>query len=383
VERKISCFWKERGVAAAYRTAVSLHGHTNFSQESLHFIVEFMRKSGILRWVLAMKDREAMRESKVNIDFKRAYWTPPLTPSAAYELETRQITEQLGLRSFVSLTDHDNIHAARLLRVHKDRSDVPVSVEWSVPYRGGELHIGLHNLPPGEADAMVATMNGYTEKPNDAVLTEVLSDLHARKDVLVVLNHPLWDIVGAGQDVHRQAVQSFMAKLGDYVHAFELGGVRNWEENRQVCELAYGWNVPVVAGGDRHGCEPSACLNLTNAKSFPEFIDEVRTQKRTHVLFMPQYARPMWVRRLEVVLDATRVQPDNPAGAYWDDRTFHPDYTGTMRPISQLWVRRPAFIELTFGAFRLIESAVIRQAIDSQMRRRQQQMHLQLGQEEA
>jgi hypothetical protein len=298
-------------------------------------------------------------------------------------LETEQIIDKLGLRSFVSLTDHDNIHAAKLLRVHKEMGDVPVSIEWSVPYHGGELHIGLHNLPPAEADAMVATMNAYTAKPNDAVLAEVLADLHARKDVLIVLNHPLWDIVGAGEAVHRQAVQSLMAKLGDYVHAFELGGLRSWEENRKVCDLASGWNVPVVAGGDRHGCEPSACLNLSHAASFPEFIAEVRTQKRTHVLFMPQYTRPVWVRMLEVVLDTTRVQPDNPVGTYWDDRTFHPDYTGTMRPISQLWVRRPAFIELVFGAFRLLESTVIRRAIDSQMRRRQQQMHFQLGQEEA
>jgi hypothetical protein len=382
VERKISCFWKEPRAAEVYRTAVSLHGHTNFSQESLHFIWGYASRFSVLRWLLAIKDKEAVRESKVHIDFKRAYWTPPLTPSAAYEVETRQITEKLGLSGFVSLTDHDNIHAAKLLRVHKDTSDVPISIEWSVPYCGGELHVGLHNLPPGRSDAFVERMNAYTANRDEAVLTEVLAELHAHEDVLIILNHPLWDIIGAGESVHRQAVQAFMAKLGDYVDAFELGGMRSWEENRDVCEFAAGWNVPVVAGGDRHGCEPSACLNLTNAASFPEFVDEVRTQKRTHVLFMPQYARPLWERMLQVVLDTIQVQPGNPLGTYWDERTYHPDHTGTMQPISELWVRRPAFIEIIFAAFRLLESGVMRQAIDSHVRRRQQ-VQFSFGPEEA
>jgi predicted metal-dependent phosphoesterase TrpH len=361
--------------------AVSLHGHTNFSQESLHFISDFARKLGLLRWLLAIKDREAVRESKVHIDLERAYWTPPLTPSAAYDVEACQI-ENLGLESIISLTDHDNIHAARLLRVHKDRKDVPISVEWSVPYRGGELHVGVHNLPPGSADATVKHMNAYTAQPDETVLTQVLAELHSQKDVLIVLNHPMWDIVGVGEEVHRQAVQSFMADLGNYVHAFELGGLRSWEENRKVYEFATGWGVPIVAGGDRHGCEPSGCLNLTNATSLPEFIEEVRERKRTHILFMPQYARPLWARMLQVVLETTQMQPNNPAGTYWDERTFHPDHTGAMRPISELWQRRPAFIELTLGVFRLLESGAMRQAIDSQVRRRQQMQFL-FGQEEA
>ena len=382
MERKIDCLWKEPRAAEGYQTAVSLHGHTNFSHESLHFISDFAGKITILRWLIAVKDREAVQESKVHIDFDRAYWTPPLTPSAAYDLESRQISEQLGLRSIVSLTDHDNIHAALLLRVHKNTADVPISTEWSVPYGGGELHIGLHNLPPAEAESMLETMNAYTANPIETVLKEVLADLHSRRDVLVVLNHPMWDIVGAGQDVHREAVHSFMGKLGQYVHAFELGGLRGWEENRKVYELAAEWNVAVLAGGDRHGCEPSACLNLTNAASLPEFIAEVRSQKRTHLLFMPQYARPLWTRVLQVVLDTTREQPGNPSGAYWDDRTFHPDSAGNLRPISHLWKRRPPFIEGVFGIFRLLEHSAIRQAIASEVRRRQQ-MQFVLGQEEA
>ena len=382
MERKIDCLWREPQAAKGYQTAVSLHGHTNFSRESLHFISDFASRFGLLRWLLALKEQRAIRESQIRFDFDRAYWTPPLAPNAAFDVESRQITEQLGLRSIVSLTDHDNIHASLQLRIHKNTAEIPISMEWSVPYGGGELHIGLHNLPPNDASAIVATMNAYTANPGDAMLREVLADLHATKDVLIVLNHPMWDIVGAGEEVHGEAVHSFMARLGQYIHAFELGGLRSWEENRTVYELAAGWNVAVIAGGDRHGCEPSACLNLTNAGSFPEFIAEVRNQKRTHLLFMPQYARPLWTRMLQVALDTTAEQRDNPAGTYWDDRTFHPDHTGTLRPLSELWQHRPAFIEIVFGAFRLLENGAIRHAIASVVRRRQQMQFL-LGQEEA
>jgi nucleoside-diphosphate-sugar epimerase len=40
-------------------------------------------------------------------------------------------------------------------------------------------------------------------------------------------------------------------------------------------ELAREHSRPVISGGDRHACEPSACLNLTDAHSFAEFAAEL------------------------------------------------------------------------------------------------------------
>ncbi len=165
------------------------------------------------------------------------------------------------------------------------------------------------------------------------------------------------------------------------IHAFELGGLRSWEENRKVYELAEQWNVAVIAGGDRHGFEPSACLNLTNATGLPEYVQEVR-RRNTHVLFMPQYTRPLWTRMLEVVLDASREQTGHPMGAQWDERTFHPDRSGTLKPICQLWDHRPHFIEATLRVFRLLESDALRGAIATEVRRRQR-VQLSFGPEEA
>jgi hypothetical protein len=381
LERRVSFLWQEPAVHEAYKTAVSLHGHTIYSQERLEFIAQIAEKAWLLRWLLHIKNKEALRESNVSLQFNRAYWTPPLTPSAAHDLERRQITDVLGLQSVISLTDHDNVQAPLLLRVHKNADEVPISTEWTVPYHGGELHLGLHNLPANGAEAIVSALNAYTSHPNESHLKSILAELHHCNHVLIVLNHPLWDIIGAGEKVHSEAVASFMAAMGQYVHAFELGGLRSWEENRKTYELAQQWNVAAIGGGDRHGAEPSAVVNLTNACALPEFVREV-LRRQTHVLFMPQYAKPLWTRLLQVVLDATQPQPGHPLGTYWDERTFHPDEHGKVRAISELWVKRPFLIETMFAACRLLECAAIRRAVASHVQRRQR-MPLSLEQEEA
>jgi hypothetical protein len=380
MERKITCFWSEPKSAEAYQAAVSLHGHTIYSKESLWFVPEYLGKIRALRWIMQHHNAKSQRNKGLALDFERAHWTPPATPSAAYELETRQIHDKLNLRSIVSLSDHDNITAPLLLRIHNDTADVPISMEWSVPFQEDELHLGVHNLPEAEAESIVAAMNAYTANPHEEVLREILADLHARKDVLLVLNHPLWDLFHMGE-LHTQALNAFLAKHGQFIHAFELGGLRCWEENRAVYDLAAQWNVAVLAGGDRHGFEPSACLNLTNATCLSEFVQEVRG-KTTHVLFMPQYTRPLWTRMLEVLLDASREHPGHPMGAHWTERTFHPDRSGALQPVCHLWDHTPDFIESTLKVFRLIDSSVMRGAIETEVRRRQR-VWLRFGPEEA
>ena len=53
----------------------------------------------------------------------------------------------------------------------------------------------------------------------------------------------------------------------------------------------------LISGGDRHGVEPNANINLTNAASFTEFVHEIRREKKSNLLFMPQYAQP-WKHRI-------------------------------------------------------------------------------------
>jgi hypothetical protein len=344
--------WQSPGIVHDFRSAVSLHGHTDRSQESLSFIVEFASKRPLLRRALARQER---RSQRIRPDFFRAYWTPPLTPRQAYETERNQIERVLALDAMISMTDHDTLEAPLLLQLVPGASDVPLSLEWSVPFGRTVFHLGVHNLPQAEAASIFETLAGYTGDPREERLGEILALLDEVPDTLVVLNHPMWDLPGIGRQSHLREVERFLGLHNSFLHAFELGGLRGWRENQRVAALAQAWNQPVIAGGDRHGSEPSATLNLTCATTFSEFVAEVRRDRQSHVLFMPQYRQPVELRTLHTFLDVIREYPGHPRGARWDDRVFHPDENGEMRPLSALWEKPPQFIESIFALFRLLE----------------------------
>jgi hypothetical protein len=178
----------------------------------------------------------------------------------------------------------------------------------------------------------------FTANPSDTRLNQMLAALHDLPNVLIIFNHPMWDLYKIGQGLHEQRVEEFLSQNGSFMHALELNGLRNWEENRQVKRLAARWNMLLISGGDRHGTEPNANVNLTHATSFNEFVDEIRREQRSHVLFMPQYAEPWKHRIMRSTVDAIRDYPDFPEGSRrWDERVFHPDVHGVDRPLCQLW----------------------------------------------
>jgi hypothetical protein len=339
----VSYLWRDKNAAQGFRTGVSLHGHTNQSHETLDFLANLGNQYPLIRPLLTCLETRSQSNHGVRIDYARSYWTPPMTPKLAFDLESRQI-QDLGLQSMVSLTDHDNINAPMLLRTVPSARQIPVSVEWSAPYGGvQDFHLGIHNLPSARAAQWMRTLANYTAHPSDKKLTEILAALNDEPNVLVVFNHPLWDLFLVGQHRHEFLVNEFLLKNGNYLHALELNGLRNWEENRAVRSLAEKWNMLLISGGDRHGVEPNANINLTNAPSFTQFVHEIRREKRSNMLFMPQYAQPWKHRLLQSTLDAIRTYPDFPIGSRtWDERAYHPDAHGVIRPLNELWPRKSA-----------------------------------------
>jgi len=206
-------------------------------------------------------------------------------------------------------------------------------------------------------------MEQYTQKPRAADATELLAALHSFPEVLIVFNHPLWDLGELGAERHAICLDTFMQQNRQFLHALEFNGMRKWDENKRVAPLAEHWGLPIVSGGDRHACEPSANVNLSQAQSFAEFADEIRNQRRSHILFMQQYADPMCVRVAHAVLDVIRYYPEYPEGSRrWDDRVFHPDKTGQEVPLSTFWKSPPKFVERIFSVFRLAENATVQWA---------------------
>ena len=361
-QSQISCIWKQPRLAGKYRTAVSLHSHTNQSKESLLFIPAFAEKWPLLRWAL----KEQIKKSVRPVDFSQAYWTPPLPPKLAFELESNQIEIDLELMSLVSLTDHDSIGAPSALRQLPAPVQIPFAVEWSVPFEEAVFHLGIHNLPENLAHLIMDDLAAYTQNPSAPRLLELLAALHEMPEVLIVFNHPLWDQYSLGQPTFLRNLDLFLQRHVQFFHAIELNAMRSWSENKSVIELAAVWQRPLISGGDRHGCEPSGALNLTQATSFPEFIDEIRRDHLSHVVFMPQYAEPLGIRFMQTVIDTIRDYPEHPVGSRrWDERVFHMDFqTGYHRPLAALWKAPPAFLGHIFSIFRMGENASVRHALN-------------------
>jgi hypothetical protein len=223
------------------------------------------------------------------------------------------------------------------------------------------FHLGIHNLPSARGVTWMNRLRDFTalsvaERPAK-MLGDLLAELDEEPGVLIIFNHPLWDLYRIGADAHEVYVNEFLALHGQYIHALELNGLRNWTENKATSELAAKWNQLVISGGDRHGVEPNANINLTHATSFTEFVHEVRRQRVSNVLFMPQYAQPWKHRILQSTLDAIRDYPGFPEGSRrWDERAFHPDKHGVMQPLSAIWNdgHPPLYIEGLVRMVRLL-----------------------------
>ncbi|MBS1828709.1 MAG: hypothetical protein JST93_25625 [Acidobacteria bacterium] len=336
-QSKLHFHWNRKAVQLGFRTGVSLHSHTLHSRESLDFIPRYVPKIPILRDLVAEQERRYQAREGRPIDYSRAWWTPPLSAAEAFRIEAAQIEDRLGLESFVSLSDHDSIDAPMLLHAARPAHPAPISVEWTVPYQRTFFHLGVHNLPLTAAAEWMHAMQAYTSTPRPHHLAELLEALNALPDTLIVLNHPMWDEAAIGAASHKATLDAFLRNHATRIHSLELNGLRSWRENRAVIQLGQAVSLPVVSGGDRHGCEPNAMLNLSNARSFSAFVHEIRIDKQSHVLLMPQCLEPLGLRCFEVLRDALQDMPDAAGRQSWADRVYYRLDNGDVASFSQIW----------------------------------------------
>ncbi|HEY4087656.1 MAG TPA: hypothetical protein VGM43_17070 [Bryobacteraceae bacterium] len=326
--------WKDSEVVQQFTTGVCLHGHTLHSEECLSFLPRYLKMAPGIAGIV--RKYESGPEP---VHFANAWWTPPLNPGAALRLEQKQIAG-VGLRPIVSLTDHDNIEAPLSL------DGEPVSVEWTAPYDKSIFHLGIHNLPRETAREWMSRFAAFTAAPDEEKLPAILREVAEIPECLIVLNHPFWLEEGIEQSDHDRASPRLLRECGEWFHALELNGTRTWEENRKVVELAETCGKPVISGGDRHACEPSACINLTNATSFAEFAAEVRGGE-SFVHFMPHYREPMALRIMETAWDILRPYPGETGRERWTDRIFYRGDDGVVRSLTELWRERRPWVMTT------------------------------------
>ena len=345
----ISSQWKEPLAVASYTAGVSLHSHTSISEETLSFVHAMCSWLPGFGAVIRRYEQIARERHGLTLDWNRANWRPPLQPRMAYDLEARQI-QRLWLTPMVSITDHDSMEAPMLLRTVPSSRGIPMSTEWSAPFGETVFHLGIHNVPSSEGAAWMERFKQYTAEAEavraahgdvaacDRKLLSMLRELHERAQVLIVLNHPIWDLHKVGAALHLRETRRFVKEAGSCIHAIELNGLRHAQENREAGRLARETGHLVISGGDRHGLEPNANINLTTAANFTEFVEEVRVDRRSHIHFMEQYQTKWEQRILQSTLNAISDFPQFlPGWQRWDERAFHPDVNGEMRSLRELW----------------------------------------------
>jgi hypothetical protein len=338
---------------AGYTTAVSLHAHTDYSKENMGDVAPYFERIPIVGF-LARRELDAYgQRNQEALDFSKVWWHPPVDAPTVLEAERRQISERLGLGALVSITDHDTIDANLALRASNADESIPVSFEWTVPFESGFFHLGVHNLPPARATDVFDQLSRHSQAPQPGRLADLLACLDNEPDTLVVFNHPLWDLAGVGAAIHLSLVRRFMRDCGDFIHALELNGYRTSHENEGVHRLQGEYGLPLVSGGDRHGRDANALLNLTTATSFGEFVREIREQRQSTVLVMPEYRRSLVARKLATARDAMRHYPDYEGRRHWVDRIWSVQ-TGQPLPLADDWPDGgPLWVRLAIRTFLL------------------------------
>jgi len=330
----IRCWWRDAGAARGYTTAVSLHSHTLHSREGMEFIPRVLGKVGFARPLLHYLEARHRRRWGREVQYDRIFWRPPVSPVFAHRLESRQIRETIGLNPLVSITDHDNIDACADLRALNIQ--VPFSFEWTVYYDATVFHIGVHNLPADGARLLLEQMRHITANPDPQRLEQMLADLGAMPEVLLVLNHPLSNELRTDFRTHARLLQRFLREFHGCFHALELNGLQPHSHNRRVARMAAEMNLPVISGGDRHCTEPNANVNLTNAATFAEFVEEIPHERVSRVLFLPQYRESTACRYVEFISQAVATYPEFAGRERWVDRVFKDTENGP-EPVAVHW----------------------------------------------
>ena len=369
MEPRLAYFDRPPAIADGYATVGSLHSRTLFSRESALPLGRLLDASVVPRLLIRTAHRR-FGANTIDEDLSRIWWTPPLTPRQALDVEARQIEDTLGLDPIVSISDHDSIDAPMQLQVLGKADSLPVSVEWTVPYRATYVHVGLHSIDPHSAAARMAEMGEFTARPDRDDLPEMLAAYDSDPGCLVVFNHPFWDQPMIGRDRHRILLEDFIDSCRPWIHALEMNGLCNWRENERALALSRTHGIPLVSGGDRHGLEPNATLNLTSASSFGGFAEEVRSG-HSQIVMMPRYRRPLALRIIENFTDIVSDDPNHGLGwTTWTERVFRRCDDGEVRSLHAILGSKPPIaLRAVAFAFRALSNRFVKPALEWAMPR--------------
>jgi predicted metal-dependent phosphoesterase TrpH len=283
-----------------FRYAVSLHNHSCHSIEKLAALNHVVKKtymrplSGILQSSFGLG-------GIANLNYAEVTFNPPYTPEDVYRMEAESAARWGFQGVHLAITDHDEF--AGNLALLQERPDlkghIAVSEELSLWFHGHLFHLGVCHLPESRAEETHAQIQAAARDQRYDELFETL----AASGCLVVFNHPLlpW-----GPEAKIIPATELLSRYGWAIHALEVNGMRPYEENQRVLELAQQWRKPVVGGGDSHLLVASSILSLSSAATFKDFIAEVKDGHAVPFV-TPDYFAPLrWKLFLRVLFFISR-----------------------------------------------------------------------------
>lgn len=337
-------YLKSGQVADRAKRGVSLHCHTQHSKEILDFVPYYAERIPIVSYFWRREVRRCVETYGRAPKFNVGHWTPPLCGTQVVEME-RESMAAYGLDGIVSITDHDSIAANFEVRSNA-AGKAPISLEWTVPFGEGFFHVGVHNLPPDKAVSLTEELLKYTYAagyPDKERLRELLDELHHHPEVLIVLNHPIWDIEMIGQARHEQNLAVFLDEFAEWIHAIEVNGFRNATENNTAIALAERLGLPTISGGDRHCLHANTVFNVTEAADFAEFVSEIRKDRHSRIVVTERYNVPLPVRQVASIAQILSTFENFPENRRrWTDRIFIEPIDATeLRTLTQHWNGQP------------------------------------------
>jgi hypothetical protein len=199
---------------------------------------------------------------------------------------SEQYSGAFVLPSLISITNCNSIEAALKIRSTPRFSANPLSMEWVLPFGPSVFHLGIHNLPEKSAEILKTRLVGFTHGEVECSLAELFAVLHKQREILLVLNHPFWDITEIGREQHLLVLRQFLHLHKDWIHALEYNAKRSLEENQRAIELSEQYGLPVVSGEDIHEAERGRIVNITASTSFSEFVAEIRYDKKSQLVLL-------------------------------------------------------------------------------------------------
>ncbi len=68
--------------------------------------------------------------------------------------------------------------------------EIPISVEWTVPFGNAVFHIGIHNIPSAMAEDLMSTLSESTANADEQQITNLIAELSHIPSLLLVFNPP-------------------------------------------------------------------------------------------------------------------------------------------------------------------------------------------------